>query len=65
MVRMTEYAAELGELDVRLANAPDVRTRQRRMTDALLRAHPDLAAEEAIHLVRWWAGDPSDLRAAS
>ncbi len=65
MVRMTDYATELGELDARLANAPDARTRLRRMTDALLRAHPELAADEAIYLVRWWAGEPSDMRAAS
>ncbi|WP_119166966.1 hypothetical protein [Algihabitans albus] len=65
MVRMTDYAAELGELDARLANAPDVRTRLRRMTDALLRAHPDLAADEAIYLVHWWAGERNDLRVAS
>ncbi len=65
MVRMTDFAAELGELDACLSNAPDQSTRLRRMTDALLRAHPDLDADDAAHLVRWWSGGPADLRAAS
>jgi gamma-glutamyl:cysteine ligase YbdK (ATP-grasp superfamily) len=58
MIRPSQFAAEMGELDVRLMDAPDELTRLRRMTDALLRAHPDLAAEEADDLVRWWHGTP-------
>jgi hypothetical protein len=65
MVRPSDFTAELGELDARLIDAPDDLTRVRRMTDALLRAHPDLAADEAVGLVRWWGGGSFDYRAAS
>ncbi len=61
MIRPSQFAAEMGELEARLTDAPDDPTRLRRMSDALLRAHPDLAAEEVASLVRWWRGRPAEV----
>jgi hypothetical protein len=64
MVRPSKFAADLVRLDAGLIDAPDDTTRLRRLTDALLRTHPDLAAHDADVLARWWCGDSFDVRAA-
>jgi hypothetical protein len=64
MVRPSQFAAELVRLDAGLIDVPDATTRHRRLSDALLRAHPELRAQDADGLVRWWQGESFVTRAA-